>query len=309
MTGSVGTIGIAFPPSGQSTRELRVVVPAGTPKAAVLIVHGMAEHYARYQRLADDLSKHGFLVAGFDLIGHGPGTPESELGYFGEHDGWQALVRDVHTAHSLLRQRWPGIDVVLLGHSMGSFLAREYAIQHGKGLKGLVLTGSSWQPKPLCLLGLTISAAQSMLGWYRKPAGLLNQLSFASNNRAFRPNRTPYDWLTRDTEEVDAYVADPYCGFPLKVGGYRELFRGLLLLTRLERLEKVPKHLPVLLMSGSADPLAGKDGSVIHELARQYRQAGLSDITVRLFEHARHELFNELNREEVIDTLLVWLNR
>ncbi len=300
---------IAFASGSRQVKELRIHQPAGKPRVGVLIIHGMAEHYGRYEGLAQELAGQGFLTAGYDLMGHGPQTAKDALGSFGEPNGWQKLVYDIDTAHTVLRQRWPGMKVVLLGHSMGSFLAREYAIQLGQDLSGLVLSGSGWQPPGLCRFGLAVSSLQVLLGWREKPAKLLHHLNFSGNNRPFRPVRTPFDWLTRNQEAVDAYRADPYCGFPMQVGAYQDLFWGLLALTRLERLQAVPKALPVLFLSGTADPLAGKEGSAIHALAGQYRQAGLKDVTVKLYQDARHEVFNEINRDEVVADLLEWLRR
>ncbi len=310
MTQAAGkTLEMDFASGDRKVKKLRIALPEGKPDTAVLIVHGMAEHYARYDELAAYLSKHGYLVAGFDLTGHGPDTPEQALGMFESPDGWQKLVKDINTARTVIAQRWPGIHVVLLGHSMGSFLAREYAIQHGQDLKGLVLSGSGWQPAGLCRFGLGVSTLQCLFGACNKPAKLLHKLNFGSNNRPFRPTETDYDWLTRDKDIVRAYAADPYCGFSMKVAGYRDLFIGLLQLTKLDRLKAVPADLPALFLSGTHDPLAGKDGQNIHTLAQQYREAGVEDVTVKLYEQARHEVFNEINREEVWADLLAWLSR
>lgn len=306
---TVNQMEMAFASANREVKTLRIHLPAGEPKAAVLIVHGMAEHYARYQRLAERLAAEGYLVAGYDQLGHGPQTPKEKLGYFADKQGWQCLVKDVDTARTVLAQRWPGTPVVLLGHSMGSFVLREYFIQSGTGLAGLVISGSGWQPKPLCAVGLALSSVQCALGWCKKPAKLLHHLNFNGHNKPFQPARTPYDWLTRDEREVDAYAADPYCGFPLKVGGYRDLFVGLMNLTRLSRLKAIDKRVPVLFLSGTADPLAGKDGEGIRTLKKQYTDAWSQDVTVKLYPGARHELFNETNRDEVTADLLAWLNR
>ena len=301
---------ISFTSGKGETRKLILHEPEGRPKAVVHIVHGMAEHYKRYYPLAQYLCDQGFAVAGHDLIGHGPETAEGELGYFGSSDGWQKLVDDLKTVHATLCGRWPNARQVMLGHSMGSFLAREYVIQAGHDkLDGLVLSGTGFTNSALCNTGLAIANVICAFGGMRKPSPFVDRIAFSGNNRTFKQARTKLDWLSRDIKEVDKYIADPYCGFVFTGEGYRDLFRGLKQLTKLDRLDKVPKSLDVLMISGEKDPVGGMDLSGMRAVAEQYRSAGLRDITIKTYADGRHEMFNEINRDEVRADLLAWLDR
>lgn len=301
---------ITFTSGNGMSRKLILHEPDGEPKAVVHIVHGMAEHYKRYYPLAQHLCARGFAVAGHDLIGHGPETHESELGYLGGSDGWQKLVDDLNTVNSILGQRWPDARQVMLGHSMGSFLAREYVLQAGYDkLDGLVLSGTGYTSPALCSVGLAMALVACAIGGEKKPSPFIDRIAFSGNNNTFKPARTNLDWLSRDEKEVDKYIADLYCGFVFTGRGYHDLFKGLKLLTKLDRLDKVPKSLPVLMISGEKDPVGGKGLSGMRAVAEQYRQVGLGDITIKTYTDGRHEMFNEINRDEVRADLLAWLDR
>lgn len=301
---------IHYAAANRKIRQLILHEPEGEPRAVIHIVHGMAEHYARYFPLAEALRAQGFAVAGYDQLGHGPETPVEQLGYLGDTNGWQKLVYDVDTIHTILCQRWPQAKQILLGHSMGSFVAREYAIQFGHDrLDGLVLSGSGYTPAGMCLVGGLLTEIVCYFGGQKRPSKLIDRIAFSGNNRGFKPARTEFDWLSRDEQVVDQYVADPYCGFVFTGGGYRDLFRGLHLLTQTERLHALPKQLPVLLISGSRDPIAGPQMAGIKTLVEQYRAAGLHDITEKVYPDGRHEMFNEINKQEVISDLIDWISR
>lgn len=300
---------VPFSSAGGMQKDLILHLPEGKPKAVIQITHGMAEHYSRYERLAEFLSEHGFAVAGYDLLGHGEDTPKEKLGYFGKEDGWQNLIDDMYTVHGILISRYPDSRHILFGHSMGSFLTREYVLQHGnEQLDGIVLSGTAWMPAGLLNLvyPLTVLACQFGGG---KPSQLLNKLIFDKNNKSFAPNRTMFDWISSDEQEVDKYIEDPLCGFVFTGCGYRDLIGGLKKLTKLDRLKSMPNGLPILFISGKEDPVGGKDAQGPQTVAQQYKEAGLQDITLQLYEKGRHEMFNEINRLEVMNNLLAWLSR
>ena len=280
--------------------KLRVWEPETAPRAIVQIVHGMAEHIGRYDRLARALNSRGFLAAGHDHRGHGPDA--ALKGYFADENGWDAVVGDIREATLELKRRYPGLPVFLLGHSMGSFAVREYLLRWGDELSGAVLSGTGWYPLPLCLAGQAVAA----LSPKKKPARLVDKLAFSGNNRPFSPARTPYDWLTSDEAMLDSYMADPDCGFVFTGGAYRDFFSGLRRLTDLSRLSRMPKDLPVLFLSGTMDPV-GQMGRGVETVARQFRSAGMRSVTVRLFPDARHEVFNETIRAEADAFLASWL--
>lgn len=272
----------------------------------VLLSHGMAEHIACYEPLGQGLANVGILVAGYNHLGHGAEAPLP--GYLADTDGWGQLVDDLHTVMTWLGKQYPGIPRVLLGHSMGSFLAREYALRYPAGLDALVLSGTGWHPKALCLAGLVPATILCGLGRSKKPSKLLDKLAFSANNKRFaHPGGTKFEWLSRDAAQVAHYVADPFCGFVFTAGGFRDLFTGLLALSDTSRMKGLPRALPIYLLSGADDPVGGF-GEGVRTIAGQYTAAGLSDVTLRLYEGARHELFFETNREQVIADLLSWLS-
>lgn len=277
-------------------------------RGVLQLVHGMAEHIARYDRLARALCAAGYTVAGHSHLGHGEDAREDELGFFGRRDGWDHLVEDVHAAHEMLLKRFPGQRFAILGHSMGSFVTREYLLRYGGDLTAAVICGTGWFPGPLCSVARAAAALCGVFGGWQKPAPLVDRLMSKDNNKAFAPVRTPFDWLSRDTAEVDKYMADPRCGFLFTARGYYDMFTGLKSLSRLHRLAALPGNLPVLFISGDADPI-GTQGKGVSTVAQQFRDAGVRDVTVRLYPGARHELFNETNRDEITAELIDWLNR
>lgn len=277
-------------------------------RGVIQLVHGMAEHIARYDRLARALCAAGYTVAGHSHLGHGEDAREDELGFFGRRDGWDHLVEDVHAAHEMLLKRFPGQRFAILGHSMGSFVTREYLLRYGGDLTAAVICGTGWFPGPLCSVARAAAALCGVFGGWQKPAPLVDRLMSKDNNKAFAPVRTPFDWLSRDTAEVDKYMADPRCGFLFTARGYYDMFTGLKSLSRLHRLAALPGDLPVLFISGDADPI-GTQGKGVNTVAQQFRDAGVRDVTVRLYPGARHELFNETNRDEITAELIDWLNR
>lgn len=277
-------------------------------RGVIQLVHGMAEHIARYDRLARALCAAGYTVAGHSHLGHGEDAREDELGFFGRKDGWDHLVEDVHAAHEMLLTRFPGQRFAILGHSMGSFVTREYLLRYGGDLTAAVICGTGWFPGPLCSVARAAAALCGAFGGWQKPAPLVDRLMSKDNNKAFAPARTPFDWLSRDTAEVDKYIADPRCGFLFTARGNYDMFTGLKNLSRLHRLAALPGDLPVLFISGDADPI-GTQGKGVNTVAQQFRNAGVRDVTVRLYPGARHELFNETNRDEITAELIDWLNR
>ena len=296
---------VPFPGGKPYPRSLHLWRPAGVPRALMLVSHGMAEHIGRYDALGRALSAAGFLMAGFNQLGHGAEAPIK--GWNSDQGGWDLLVDDLRLAFDWLAEDTPGARLVLLGHSAGSFLAREFAIRYPNRLDALVLSATGWYPRALCAAGLLISGAQCLLGGARKPSHLLDRMNFNANNKPFRrEGGSAFDWLSRDAEEVALYVNDPLCGFPYTAGGYRDLFTGLMALTDTARLKALRADLPVYLMSGTKDVVGGF-GAGVRDVAGQYRLAGLTRVTEALYEGARHELFHETNREQAISGLIAWL--
>lgn len=288
---------------GDGDFELTLWRPKGECKAVVQVLHGMAEHIERYDRVARALCAAGYAVAGHNHKGHGPKCDKARLGFFYDRDGWNHNVENAHFVSAMLRDLFPGKKLVLLGHSMGSFMAREYAIRYGGELSALVLSGTGSQPALACAFAKCLAG----LSPQKKPARLVDKIAFSSYNKPFAPNRTAFDWLSRDQKEVDKYVADELCGFTFTGGAFKDFFGGLIKLADVSRLRYMPENLPVLFISGDHDPV-GAMGKGVNKVVRQFEHAGLSNVQVKLYPGARHELFNETNREEVYKDLIFWLD-
>lgn len=280
-----------------------VWTPEGDVHAVVQIAHGMAEYIDCYDETAKRLNQAGILVTGNNHLGHG-GQAE-RLGWFGT-GGFDALVEDLHSVRLETQKAYPGVPYFLLGHSMGSFVVRNYCLRHEKGLRGVILSGTGHFSPSLLVPGLLIANVLCLFGAGQKPARLLEAMSFAGYNRDWSPVRTPKDWISRNTDKVDRYVADPLCGFTFTNAAYRDMFRGLQNLYP-GKLSSMEKDVPVLLYSGENDPVGGR-GAGVRKVAEELKAAGVKDVTVKLYEGGRHEMHNEPNREEVWQTLIDWLN-
>lgn len=294
---------------GEHTIYVRQWNPDGEVRAVVQIAHGVAEHIRRYDEFMEYLAERGFVVAGNDHLGHGWSVrDETELGYFGEEDGWSKVVGDLHRLHCRLKKEYPGVPVFLFGHSMGSFLARTYATMQGEDLDGLIVCGTGHQPKSLVLSGGAAAKLEIALHGAGYHSQLLNDMAFGSYNKGFAPARTKNDWLSRDETIVDAYTADPLCGYIPTAGLFYELMRGIGYVTTKKNIRRMPKDLPVLFVSGAEDPV-GENGKGVLRAYLTFMDVGMEDVTMRLFEKDRHEILNELDKEDVYAYVLAWLEK
>lgn len=277
--------------------------PVEQPKAVVQLVHGMAEHIARYDATAQALNAAGFAVVGHSHLGHGEPAPIK--GFFADKGGWDKLIEDVHAVRKATEKQYPGVPYFLLGHSMGSFVVRTYCLKYEAGLAGVVLSGTGHYEKQLLTAACTVCRVLCLLGQGRKPSKLVAKMVSSGNTAGFDDVQTPFDWLSRDREVVAKYIADPLCGFRFTASAYGDMFGGL---TRLypEKLGTMEKDIPVYLLSGDKDPV-GANGEGVKKVAEEIRAVGVKDVTVKLYPDARHEMFNELNREEVWADLISWL--
>ena len=276
-------------------------LPVGPPRAAVQIVHGMAEHTGRYAALAQALNAAGFAVYAHDQRGHGQTAPRPEdLGYFGAGAGWRTVVDDLGAVQRRLAEDLPGLPIILLGHSMGAFVAQQFAAERGGTLRGLALAGTYRENRWLAWTGSCLARLERLRLGPRGHSRIIRALTFGAFNRRFAPNRTHADWLSRDAGEVDQYVADPHCGFPASVQLWVEVLDALAVGLPLP-------SLPICVLAGERDPVCGPDPGA-KKLVRLMQDAG-ARVTHHVYPEARHELFHETNRDEVVRDLLAWLER
>jgi alpha-beta hydrolase superfamily lysophospholipase len=278
--------------------------PKGAPRAVVQIAHGLAEHSARYARLAAALNAAGYAAYAFDLRGHGPSAAPADLGHFADADGWAKCVGDYQAFNRLIAAEQPGVPIVFLGHSLGSFIGRSFVAEHSEALAGAAYSGSNGKAPPIAALGRWIARAERLRLGPRGKSPLIFKMWFGDFNKPFEPARTAFDWLSRDTKEVDAYVADPLCGFPFSTQLAIDVLDALPGLLRLDRLARVRKDLPIYVFSGEKDPV----GANIQGLIGALKGAGFTRLTTRIYPGARHETLNETNRDEVTRDLIAWLD-
>lgn len=296
-------------PAGDTVLHGYEWLPAAEPQAVVVIAHGMAEHAARYARFAAALNAAGFAAYGFDHRGHGQtGKQAGTLGHMGDQDSWNRAVGDLAAVCRFVAQRHPGKPLLLFAHSMGSFMAQQFLYEHGAMLAGAVLCGSTGKPPPIAAIGRLVTRLERLRLGRRGISNLVQSLSFDAFNKRFRPQRTDFDWLSRDAAEVDKYIADPLCGFPISVQSWIDLLDGLQAIARPDNQARIPKALPVFVIAGRHDPVSG-GGAGLKQLLAAYATAGLSRVESRFYDEARHELLNEINRDEVTADVIGFFRR
>ena len=282
-------------------------MPEGPAKALVMLSHGMAEHSGRYARLAEALCAAGYGLYALDQRGHGRTADEGTLGLYAEKDGWNKVVGDLASLNQHIGQQQPGLPIMLLGHSMGSYIAQAYLLHHSASLNGAILSGSNFQPVALYRAARVIARIERLRQGLRGRSALIDFLSFGSFNKAFKPNRTAFDWLSRDPAEVDKYVSDPLCGFRCTNQLWIDLLGGLQQISKASNLAQIDPGLPILVMGGECDPVS--EGKRLKDLAHALREAGCQNLQLNIYPQARHEVFNETNRDEVTADVLTWLDQ
>ena len=276
---------------------------------AVQIAHGMVEHAARYERFAAALTKAGYAVYANDHRGHGKTAGSLDrVGYFADEMGWEKVVVDMHTLTGIIKKECPKKPFFLFGHSMGSFLSRYYSMHYADELSGLLLSGTAGDPGIMGKIGLFIAKMDAKIHGKKAKSNIMNKLSFGAFNDAFKPNRTNYDWLSRDNAEVDKYVNDPWCGAVCTAGFFCDLLGGVVYINKKENIAKIPKSLPIYIYSGAKDPVGGNTKGV-SQVYNTLKDAGIGDVTLKFNEDARHETLNEINREEVFRDVIAWMNK
>jgi len=276
-------------------------------KGVVQIAHGMAETAARYEGFARALTNEGFIVYANDHRGHGKTAGQIEkLGDLGV-DGFNSMVENMRQLFQIIKAENTDLPIFLFGHSMGSFLAQRYICLYGSELKGVIISGSCGaQGITLDIARLIAKNEITKIGREGK-SNKLNKLSFGSYNKSFKPNRTVFDWLSRDNDEVDKYIDDSFCGTVFTAGFFYDFLGGLKSIADQREIQNVPKDLPIYIFSGDKDPV-GKNGKGVLKLVKAYKKHGIIDLIYKLYKDGRHEMLNEINKEEVIGDVIKWLN-
>ena len=297
--------------SSDEKTSLHAIVwePEGSVKAVLQITHGMVEFIDRYDRFARMLNEHGFCVCGFDLLGHGLSvTSEEELGFFRHPDGNRAVIEDIRHLQCIMKRRYPDVPYFMLGHSMGSFFTREYIEFFGDSLNGAIIMGTGSQPAAVVAAGKAMCRAQAAVhGWHYRSAAI-DAMAFGSYNKDFEPARTHVDWLTKDEAIVDAYIANPLNTFRFTVNGYYTMFTAIGMAQDPDKIAMIPKDLPILLVSGDRDPVGGM-GKGVQQAYDAYKEAGIVNVQMHLFENDRHEILNETDYGKVDEYILSWLQQ
>ena len=297
-----------FYPSADGIHRIHAVrwEPDGAVKAVLLLAHGMAEYIDRYEILADALTKEGILVTGNDHLGHGQSIKDlSERGYFAEKDGNGCLLSDMEELRKITVERFPSVPVFLFGHSMGSFLARQYMAVSGDRLSGAILAGTGHQSGVLMAVARALCRGIALAKGWKHRSAFVNGLAFGKYNERFG-EKGGFEWLTANPEIIRKYNGDPLCGFVFTLNGFYNMFTSIGRLSKESYLRNMPAELPVLLVSGTMDPV-GDYGKGPAFVKAQLKRLGMKDVTLLMYPGARHELINESVRETLFSDLSDWI--
>lgn len=280
----------------------------GVVKCVVQIVHGMAEYMERYEEFARFLTQQGFLVVGEDHLGHGKTVTEGgTYGYFCEQDPATVLVRDVHRLKKMTQSLYPQVPYIIIGHSMGSFILRNYLCRYGSGIDGAIILGTGMQSAFSVKCAKVFAAIQKLFCGSRHVSKLMDKMAFGSYNKRIADLQTSMDWLTKDSACVERYHADPLCGFTFTVNGFATIFEMVSRLHKRKNLQKIPKNLPIMFAAGAEDPV-GDYGAGVRRAYDSLKEMGLTRLEMKLYPGDRHELVNETDKEEVMQDILNWMN-
>ncbi|WP_112181809.1 MULTISPECIES: alpha/beta hydrolase [Paraliobacillus] len=280
--------------------------PSIEPKAIMQIAHGMAEHIDRYDEFANFLVERGILVYGNDHRGHGQTGKKYGTGYFDQANGFDKATNDLLTLTEMIKMRHPTLPIFLFGHSMGSFLVRNYLLKESNQLAGVILSGTGSEPKLITKIGKMIAKSQITSHGWNEPSNFLNKVVFGKYARYFKQRETAFDWLSRDQRNVKAYLDDPDTGFIPSASFFYDLFNGIEVIQDQKKIATIAKDLPFFFISGTNDPV-GKFTKGVNKTIKQYQSKGINKIDFKFYQDARHELLHEINRQEVMEDIHKWL--
>lgn len=277
------------------------------PVCIFQIIHGMSEHIERYNEFAEFLTSKGILVVGEDHLGHGKSVAEGDTyGYFCKEDASSVLVRDVHRLKKIMQEKYPDVLYLIMGHSMGSFILRNYLYRYGNGVNGAVIVGTGMQSKALLFAARTLTEIQKVFLGGKHVSKFMDKLAFGAYNKKIESVRTQYDWLSQNQANVDSYISDPLCGFTFTLNGFSTLFKLISDCHDRDKVDRIPKQLPILMIAGTDDPV-GDYGRAVEKVYNSYLEHGLQNVQLKLYEKNRHEVLNETDRELVYGDIYRWI--
>ena len=293
--------------TGKNKIHARMCVPDTEPRAIVQIIHGIAEYIDRYDEFMSFLADNGIIAVGTDHLGHGKSIEsEEQTGFFAYENGWDYAVRDEEVLRLAMHENYPELPIVVFGHSMGSFMARTLLIRYPDAFNAAIISGTGNQGSALVNGGLFMGNLVTGLKGAHHYSKFLNNLAFGSYNKIYENPKTEYDWLSRDEANVQKYIDDPLCGFIPTCSLFRDMMTGVKFITNKKNLTAMNKDMPVYFMSGDMDPV-GECGKGVQKAYNNFLEAGMKDVSIKLYPGGRHEMLNEINKDEVYSDILTWL--
>lgn len=293
--------------TGKNKIHARMCVPDAEPKAIVQIIHGIAEYIDRYDEFMSFLADNGIIAVGTDHLGHGKSIEsEEQTGFFAYDNGWDYAVRDEEVLRLAMHENYPELPIIVFGHSMGSFMARTLLIRYPDAFNAAIISGTGNQGAALVNGGLFMGNLVTGLKGAHHYSKFLNNLAFGSYNKIYENPKTEYDWLSRDEANVQKYIDDPLCGFIPSCSLFRDMMTGVKFITNKKNLTAMNKDMPVYFMSGDMDPV-GECGKGVQKAYNNFLEAGMKDVSIKLYPGGRHEMLNEINKDEVYTDILTWL--
>lgn len=293
--------------TGKNKIHARMCVPDAEPRAIVQIIHGIAEYIDRYDEFMSFLADNGIIAVGTDHLGHGKSIEsEEQTGFFAYDNGWDYVVRDEEVLRLAMHENYPELPIIVFGHSMGSFMTRTLLIRYPDAFNAAIISGTGNQGAALVNGGLIMGNLVTGLKGAHHYSKFLNNLAFGSYNKIYDNPKTEYDWLSRDEANVQKYIDDPLCGFIPSCSLFRDMMTGVKFITNKKNLTAMNKDIPVYFMSGDMDPV-GECGKGVQKAYNNFLEAGMKDVSIKLYPGGRHEMLNEINKDEVYTDILAWL--
>lgn len=282
-------------------------IPETEAVAVLQLCHGMQEYIMRYDEFATFLAEKGIYVVGHDHLGHGKSVKDPDhLGFFHEKDGNECVINDIHKVRCWAQKKHADIPYFMLGHSMGSFLLRQYLTMHSEGLSGAIIMGTGEHKMAELVAGQVLCRVLAAFKGWKHRSLLVNHIACGSFNKKFEPAETGVEWLSKNKDNYKKYMNDPYCTFVFSVNAYDSMFEGMKVLAGKNNVKKIDPKLPIFFVSGENDPV-GNFGKAVKKVYQRYCDAGMEDVQIKLYRDDRHEILNELDRKTVYEDLYLWL--